>query len=133
MRIGVQRRVQVTFASRFVEPDAPALVDQAFCSALSCGYDRSPRALWAPLATAVLDAAYEATLLAARAGVARGSCSGVVWLTFLGGGAFGNDPAWIADAIARAIRNAGDASLDIRIGHYRQVNMQLLSRIDAGL
>lgn len=133
MRIGVQRRVQVTFASRFVEPEAPTHVDQAFCSALSCGYDRSPRELWAPLATAVLDAAYEATLLAARAGVREGTCSGIVWLTFLGGGAFGNDPAWIADAIARAIRVAGDETLDIRIAHYRRVNMQLLGRIDAGL
>ena len=132
MRIGVQRRVQVTFASRFVEPEAPTHVDQAFCSALSCGYDRSPRALWAPLATAVLDAAYEATLLAARAGVREGTCSGVVWLTFLGGGAFGNDPAWIADAIARAIRVAGDASLDIRIAHYRRVNTSLRDRIDGG-
>ena len=27
---------------------------------------------------------------------------GKVWLTFLGGGAFGNDRRWIADAIARA-------------------------------
>ncbi len=132
MRIGLQTRAQVTFASRFVEPDAATFVSQAFCSALSCGYDRSPRPLWAPMATAVLDAAYEATLLAARAGVAAGTCSGVVWLTFLGGGAFGNDPAWIADAIARAIRIAGDETLDIRIAHYKRVDTVMRDRIDAG-
>lgn len=131
MRIGVQTAAQVTFASRFVEPEHPCFVSQAFCSALSCGYDNSPRALWAPLATAVLDAAYEATLLAARAGVAAGTCSGVVWLTFLGGGAFGNDPAWIADAIGRAIRIAGDDTLDIRIGHYRRIDPTMRERIDA--
>ncbi len=133
MRVGVQTRAEVTFASRFVEPSEPTHVSQAFCSALSCGYDRSPRHLWAPLATAVLDAAYEATLLAARAGIAAGTCSGIVWLTFLGGGAFGNDPTWIADAIARAIRIAGDDTLDIRIGHYRRIDTAMCDRIDTGL
>lgn len=133
MRVGVQAGVDVTFASRFVEPETPARVNQAFCSALSCGYDRSPRDAWAPLATAVLDAAYEATLLAARVGVQAGTCSGKVWLTFLGGGAFGNDPDWIANAIARAIRVAGDASLEIHIAHYRRVDMQMRERIDGQL
>ncbi|NVB43678.1 hypothetical protein G6O69_38075 [Pseudenhygromyxa sp. WMMC2535] len=76
VRIGVQTGAEVSFASRFAEVSAPTTVSQAFCSALSCGYDRSPRSAWAPLATAVLDAAYEATLLAARAGVAAGRCSG---------------------------------------------------------
>lgn len=131
MRVGVQTRAQVTFASRFVEPEQPTHVSQVFCSALSCGYDRSPRHLWAPLATAVLDAAYEATLLAARAGVANGTCSGIVWLTFLGGGAFGNDPTWIADAIARAIRIAGDETLDIRIAHYKRIDAGMRERVDA--
>lgn len=131
MRVGVQTRAQVTFASRFVEPAQPTHVSQVFCSALSCGYDRSPRHLWAPLATAVLDAAYEATLLAARAGVANGTCSGIVWLTFLGGGAFGNDPAWIAEAIARAIRIAGDETLDIRIAHYKRIDAGMRERVDA--
>ncbi len=131
MRIGVQSGVQVTFASRFVEPDAPTRVNQAFCSALSCGYDRSPRDAWAPIATSVLDAAYEATLLAARVGVLAGTCSGKVWLTFLGGGAFGNDPEWIANAIARAIRVAGDASLEIHVAHHRRVDRQMRDRIDS--
>lgn len=133
MRIGVQSGVQVTFAQRFAEPEVPTHVDQAFCSALSCGYDRSPRTLWEPLATAVLDAAYEATLLAARIGVRAGTCSGKVWLTFLGGGAFGNDPTWIARAIARAVRVAGDASLEIHIAHYRRVDMHMMGRIDSQL
>jgi len=133
MRIGVQTRAQVTFASRFVEPLQPCVVSQAYCSALSCGYDRSPLRRWAPLATAVLDAAYEATLLAARAGVREGTCSGLVWLTFLGGGAFGNDPAWIAEAIVRALRVAGDASLDVRIAHYRTIDEGMRRRIDQGL
>ncbi|MEM6293201.1 MAG: hypothetical protein AAGA54_18145 [Myxococcota bacterium] len=132
LRIGVQTRAQVTFARRFVEPAAPSFVSQAFCSALSVGYDREPASAWAPLATAVLDGAYEATLHAARAGVRDGTCSGVVWLTFLGGGAFGNDPAWIAAAIARALRVGGDASLDVRIAHYREINASLREAIDAG-
>ncbi|NVB43679.1 hypothetical protein G6O69_38080 [Pseudenhygromyxa sp. WMMC2535] len=56
-----------------------------------------------------------------------------MWLTFLGGGVFDNDPQWIADAIARAVRRAGDASLDIRVAHYRRVDATMRARIDAGL
>ncbi len=132
VRIGVQTGAQVTFGARYVEPKAPTFVSQAFCSALSCGYDRTPREAWAPIATAVLDAAYEATLLAAVAGVVNGTGSGVVWLTFLGGGAFGNDPAWIAAAISRALHRAGDSRLDVRIAHYRTIDTTMRDHIDAG-
>ena len=46
------------------------------------------RVKWFP---AALEAPYEATLLAAtRSGIEK------VYLTLLGGGVFGNDPAWIA-------------------------------------
>lgn len=118
VKIGLQTDVGVTFARRFVEPDRPATVSQAFCSALSCGYTRVGLDHWEPLATLVLDAAYEATLWAAAIDAAEGRGSGRVWLTFLGGGAFGNRPAWIGRAIGRALARLHGVALDVRIAHY---------------
>lgn len=55
----------------------------------------------------------------AQHGIAR------VFLTRLGGGAFGNDPDWIVDAMRRAIDIVGDAALDIRIVSYSSVPSEL--------
>ena len=130
VKIGLQRGVQVTFAERFVEPASATHVSQAFCSALSCGYARAPLDLWEPLATLVLDAAYEATLLAAVVDTAESAGSGKVWLTFLGGGVFQNDPDWIAAAIGRALMRCADVDLDVRIAHYRALDERMRARIE---
>merc|ERR1712110_548243 len=65
VRIGVQQDTQVTGAffgeSRYEGP--LQLVTQAYCSACSVGYSNA--AGWEDLASLVLDASYEATLLAA--------------------------------------------------------------------
>jgi len=78
------------------------LLSQAYCSALPVAYSSEPASAWAGFAQLVLEAAYEATLLAGvlnqrRTGNAR------LLLTRLGGGAFGNRAEWIDAAIARAI------------------------------
>jgi hypothetical protein len=99
-------------------------VSQAFCSALSCGYTSVPLEHWEPLATLVLDAAYEATLLAA---LATGSPK--VWLTFIGGGVFGNRMEWIAGAIGRALARVEGFDLDVRVAHYRSVNEPLVDQV----
>lgn len=126
VRVGLQTDVEVTFArrpqQRFERPTRPARVSQVFCSALSCAYSSGSLAQWQPLASLVLDAAYEATLLAAILDAERGRGSGVVWLTFLGGGAFGNSPAWIAAAISRALELCADRDLDVRVAHYGRID-----------
>lgn len=43
-------------------------------------------------------------------------------LTRLGGGAFGNAPAWIDDAVQRALSLVEHAGLDIRLVYYGRVN-----------
>lgn len=98
---------------------------------LSCGYTRLPLDSWAPLATLALDSAYEATLWAAAIG-APNDCAKPrrVWLTLLGGGAFGNRIEWIGHAIGHALAKAKDAALDIRIGHYGQLNTTLIEHVD---
>lgn len=62
----------------------------------------------------MLEGAYEATLWAAALNAARGA-SNIVYLTRLGGGAFGNEPEWIAAAMQRALALARDVALDARV------------------
>ena len=80
--IGIHRDVEVTDAAGEHRP----LVSQAFCSALPVAYTRVPPSHWEPFASLVLQAAYEATMLAAVLNAQRGA-SNVVLLTQLGGGA----------------------------------------------
>ena len=58
--------------------------------------------LWEPLAKIILEASYEATLLA---GIINFSETGNpdIFLTQLGGGVFGNHSTWIANSIQKAI------------------------------
>jgi hypothetical protein len=114
--IGLHADVEVTDAP----PPGRPRVSQAFCSALPVAYTAVPRAAWAPFAQLVLEAAYEATLLAAvRQHQAGGSAT--VLLTRLGGGAFGNDGAWIDAAIDHALGRVADAGLDVRLVHHSAV------------
>ncbi|KAA0098874.1 hypothetical protein CIW49_13420 [Mycolicibacterium sp. P1-18] len=111
LAIGLHRHVQVT------DVPEPHLVSQAYCSALPVAYGEGRPAEWEAFARLVLEAAYEATLLAAV-----GETSNVVLLTRLGGGVFGNADAWIDDAIVRAVDIVADAGLDIRLVSHGRVH-----------
>lgn len=109
--------------------DPAQLVTQAFCSACPVSYGRSPGELWQPTAALVLEAAYEATLLVAahqarRHGGAYGSRS--VYLTMLGGGAFGNRPEWICGALLKALRRCRDLPLHVRVVEYGSPSGEVL-------
>lgn len=110
LAIGLHRDVQVT------DLDGPErrLVSQAYCAALPILYSRVREGNWEPLARLVLEATYEATLLAGAEQAGAGG-SNIVLLTRVGGGVFGNDPVWIDDAIERALGIVEDAGLDVRI------------------
>ena len=112
LRIGVHWDVEVT------DDGAGHQVSQAFCSALPVSYNRISKAEnWARFATLVLEATYEATLLAAMLNMQRHG-SPLVYLTRVGGGAFGNDGRWIAAAMQRALYSYKNAGLDVRIVSY---------------
>jgi len=115
LRIGVHEDVEVTDEDRF--DGTLQLVSQAFCSALPVAYSRVPAAHWAPFAQLVLEAAYEATLLAAVLNARRGA-SRIVLLTRLGGGAFGNDDRWIDAAMKRALDRVSAVDLDVLLVTY---------------
>jgi hypothetical protein len=117
LSIGLHRDVEVTD----VAGPPRRLVSQAFCSALPLGYSRLPRSEWEPFARLILEATYEATLLAA-AEQAQAGGSNIVLLTRVGGGVFNNDPAWIDAAIERAARIVEHAGLDIRVVCHSDVS-----------
>jgi hypothetical protein len=124
--IGVHRDVEVTDAAGKHRP----LVSQAFCSALPVNRG-VPRPHWEAFGSLVLQAAYEATMLAAVLNAGRG-VSNVVLLTELGGGAFGNDPAWIHGAMRRALEMMSGFELDVRLVSYRTPSRELQMAKDFG-
>ena len=123
LKIGMHWDVEVTDGTVAPGP----LVSQAFCSALPVSYHHFPGARgadWEPLATLVLEAAYEATLWAAVVNAQRGG-SHKVLLTALGGGAFGNDERWILSAMQRALRVVSVHGLEIAIVSFRSPSPEL--------
>lgn len=115
LRIGVQWDTQVTFQG------GKHLVTQVYCSAMPVAYSNLPSPSWEPFARLVLEAAYEATLAVGFLNMAKtGNKS--VYLTLLGGGAFGNDQDWILEAIRRACRSYQNTDLDVKIVSFRRSN-----------
>jgi hypothetical protein len=115
LRIGVQWDTQVTFQG------GKHLVTQVYCSAMPVAYSNLPSSSWEPFARLVLEAAYEATLAVGILNAAKtGNKS--VYLTLLGGGAFGNDQDWILDSIRRACRSYQNTDLDVKIVSFRSSN-----------
>ena len=108
LRVGLHWDVGVTEVG--AAPDA--CVTQVYCSALPVAYSRIRADEWVGFASLVLEAAYEATLLAAVLNAARGGSRRLL-LTRLGGGAFGNDDEWINAAILRALRIVENQGLDV--------------------
>lgn len=112
LRIGLHWGVEVTAARN------GHLVSQAFCSALPVRYSDVPARQWEPFARLVLDAAYEATLIAAVLNGAQ-TDRPQVYLTRLGGGAFGNDDRWILDSIERSLAKLATHPIDVRLVSHR--------------
>ncbi|MFN2511503.1 MAG: hypothetical protein ABR568_08670 [Pyrinomonadaceae bacterium] len=125
LRIGIHWNTQVTLN------DCKHLVSQVYCSALPVAYTNHSPELWKPFAQLVLEASYEATLLAAILN-ARGKGNNRLFLTLLGGGVFGNAIDWIIGGIERALNLYNDADLDVAIVSYgssQQCVRQLVDRL----
>ncbi|MDX1926273.1 MAG: hypothetical protein SFV81_07140 [Pirellulaceae bacterium] len=118
LKIGVQWETQVTLGN------SQHLVTQAYCSAVPVAYSGLTSRLWEKFARLILEAAYEATLAAAVLNAAKSGHKSV-YLTLLGGGAFGNDQDWILDAIRRAVKLYQQHDLDVKIVSFRHSNPAL--------
>jgi hypothetical protein len=127
LAIGLHRDVEVTG----VRERHGQRVSQAFCSGLPVtnSHNHIPRSRWETFARLVLEAAYEATLLAAVEQSANGA-SNTVLLTRVGGGAFGNADNWINDAINRALAVVEHAGLDVRLVSYGHVERTMRTIAD---
>lgn len=125
LRLGVHQGVEVTDG-----PSSPGpRVTQVFCSALPVAYGRWPQPLWRDFAQLILNAAYEATLLAGVLNNQRGG-SNIVLLTMLDSGAFGNAPEWIHTAIHQALCKTNDRGLDVRLVSYGQPSAELQALVN---
>lgn len=124
LRIGVQWDTEVTSSSFGSRPYKPRyegdklLVSQAYCSACAVSYSQASSQAFRPFAELVLRGAYEATMYAAlQNAVAHNGEGGSkrVFLTALGGGVFGNDEEWIAEAMRLAFEKFAGVGLEVYI------------------
>lgn len=154
VKVGVQADTDVIFASRFLPVESPTMVTQVYCSALSVAYSGCSSALWEQLARIVLQANYEATIYAAilnhlnhRHLSQPNNYSHLAFLTFLGGGVFGNELSWICDGIFLAMARVRQAvaaaspahtdtppthaELTLTLGHYGSIHQSAVEHLDA--
>ena len=130
LRVGVHWETSVNPVA--VANAEPHNVCQVYASALPIAYT-IPRFTiadtqhpleddWMPFASLILNASYEATLAVAAKKLKdkkpneRISC----FLTLLGGGVFGNKPAWIETAIKQAITKYQDWPIDVILVHLNK-------------
>jgi hypothetical protein len=123
LRIGIQWNTQVTLN------DCKHTVSQAYCSALPVAYSPHSPHLWVEFAQLVLEASYEATICTAILNSIRNR-NNKLFLTLLGGGAFGNKTDWIINGIERALNLYKNFDLDVAIVSYRSSNRYVQQLID---
>lgn len=123
LKTGIQWNTEVT------KSNTKHKVSQIYCSALPVAYSHIESFYWEYFARVVLEATYESTLYAGVVNMENNN-SNKVFLTLVGGGAFGNEEDWILDSMQKAIRKFKNVPLDIRIVSYRESNPGLLKCID---
>jgi len=114
LKVGIQRQTEVTLPH---EGAAPLLVSQVYGSALPVAYSEQSAEQWELLARLVLEASYEATFAAAVLNQQQ-TGNNKLYLTLLGGGAFGNRTDWILHAIRRGMGRFRHAGLEVAIVSY---------------
>lgn len=108
LRIGIQENTQVTLGN------STHCVTQVLCSAVPVAYSGFAVEDWEPLGRLILEATYEATFCVAQLQAAsRGNPN--LYLTLVGGGAFGNRIEWITEAIERSLGLFQSSGLHIKL------------------
>ncbi len=118
LHVGIQWNTEVTIA------DSQQFVSQIYCSALPVAYSNHLPQLWAEFALLVLEASYEASLCAGLLNSIRNG-NKKLYLTLIGGGAFGNEIEWIINAIQRALNLFKHYDLDVIIVSYSCSNTHI--------
>lgn len=125
LKVGVLRDTQVTCRNWGTEllSKPEQLVTQVFCSAFPISYNIRKLPCFdvddfRAVASAILDATYEATFLSASLTALRHNFqygSKKLYLTCVGGAAFGNRLDWIASAIRRCVQLFENYNLEVSI------------------
>ena len=84
-------------------------------------YSGHPSENWAKFAELILEATYEATICAGVLNYLK-TGNNTVYLTLIGGGAFGNKTEWIIDALNRSLHLYKTVGLDVAIVSYGSSN-----------
>lgn len=123
LKIGIQASTQVTLN------ESQHLVTQIYCSALPVAYTDLAEEAWEPLARIILEGAYEATFWGALMQYQE-TGNRNLYLTILGGGAFGNPLEWIIDAIDRSLRLFSQSGLCVKMVSYGRSRAEVRSLVD---
>ena len=115
LEVGVQWNTQVTVM------EEGHLLSQIYCSALPVAYSHVEAERWKRFATFILEATYEATLLTGLRNY-RMTGNRLVYLTLVGGGAFGNLDEWIYEAIVKVLRRYSHCGLRLKFVSYGASN-----------
>ena len=118
--IGVHENIEITQFNK----SKNNMVTQVFCSAIPVTYNNIKTDLLEPFSHLILEASYEATLLAGALNSLRYK-SDSVYLTLLGGGAFGNDESWIISSIEKVFNETFCYGLDVKIVCYDEPSIEL--------
>lgn len=122
LKVGIQWNTEVT------QSITKHKVSQIYCSALPVAYCHTDPIYWEYFARVILEATYEATLYAALINYDK-TDSAKVYLTLVGGGAFGNEEYWILESLQQSIRKFQNTPLEIKVVSYGQSNEQLVNCI----
>ncbi len=123
LKTGIQWNTEVTIS------DNKHTVSQIYCSALPVAYSQIESFYWEYFARVILEATYESTLYAGVLNMENNK-SNKVFLTLVGGSAFGNEEYWILESMQKAIRKFKNVPLDIKIVSYGHSNPNLIKCIN---
>ena len=118
LKTGIQWNTEVTKST------TKHKVSQIYCSALPVAYCQIDSIYWEYFARIILEATYESTLYAAMINL-KNNNSNRVFLTLVGGGAFGNEEHWIVESMLKALRKFKNTPLDVKVVSYGQSNEYL--------
>lgn len=118
LKVGIQWNTEVTISK------TKHRVSQIYCSALPVAYSQIDSFYWEYFARVILEALYESTLYVGMMNMEKNN-SNLLYLTLVGGGAFGNEENWILESMQKAINKFKNVPLDVKIVSYGKSNMNL--------
>ena len=123
LKIGIQSDTEVTSST------SGHLVNQVYCSALPVSYSQLETMYFEAFARLILEATYEATFYAALRNLDKTGCN-LLYLTLVGGGAFGNRKDWILDSRSMAISKFRSVPLEVKVVSFCNIDESINSMIN---